>query len=81
MKIVLDTATPEAPALPSMWQSPRDLFASLQGVTDSSNKADASSASSPVLTNNFFHVDALDLAKKEKVVFKVVPIGWSKSTS
>ena len=81
-KIVIYTAAPAAPTLPSMWLSPRDLLASRQGVTDSSNIADVSSVSSLVLTNNFFHAEALDLAQeKEKVVFKAVPKGWSKATS
>jgi hypothetical protein len=81
-KIVLYTATPAAPTLPSMWLAPRDLLASRQGVADSSNIADASSVSSLVLTDNFFHAEALDIAQeKEKVVFKAVPKGWSKATS
>jgi hypothetical protein len=81
-KVVINTAPAAVPTLPSMWLSPRDLLASRQGVADSSNIADASSVSSLVLTDNFFHAEALDLAQeKEKVVFKAVPKGWSKATS
>lgn len=81
-KIVIFTAAHAAPTLPTMWLLSRDLFASRQGVTISSGIAEASSVSSLVLRNNYFHAEALDLSQeKENVVFKAVPKGWSIVTS
>jgi hypothetical protein len=81
-KLVINTTAPAVSTLPSIWLSPRDLLASRQGFTNSSGIADASSVSSLVLTNNFFHAEALDLVQeKERVVFKAVPKGWSKAKS
>ncbi len=81
-KIVINTSTPTVSTIPSIWLSPRDLLASRQGITDGSGIADASSVSSLVLTNNFFHAEALDLVQeKERVVFRAVPKGWSKAKS
>lgn len=76
----VDQATSSMPS--SVWLSPQDLLASRQGFTDGSGIADRSSVSSLVLTNNFFHAEALDLAQeKERVVFRAVPKGWSQATS
>jgi hypothetical protein len=79
-KVLVDQAISSMPS--SVWLSPQDLLASRQGFTDSSGIADRSSVSSLVLTNNFFHAEALDLAQeKERVVFRAVPKGWSQATS
>ena len=81
-KMLINTTAPAVRTVPSIWLSPQDLLASRQGVIDSSGIADSSSVSSLVLTNNFFHAEALDLAQeKEKVVFKAVPKGWGKAKS